>query len=147
MVYYSDYTAGVVANGSHLTGELEFYTISTLIPLASVEVNSKAVSAGDNLRVLVDVLSQKGQPVIQSVASEERDVAGLGFGSEFSGKKMVYTYKFSVEQACVWGRDEAETVAHLEAALHGVKVPFGTEAFEAESAAKRNFVVSYAKVL
>lgn len=147
MVYYSDYRAGKVANGSHLTGELEFYAVTTLVPLAAEQVNSEEPSAGDNLRVLVDVLSQHGQPVIQSVSAEEKDVAGLGFGSAVSGKKMVYTYKFSVEQPCVWGVDEAATVAAIEGALDGVKVPFGDEGFVATDAAKKNVVVSYAKVL
>lgn len=156
MTYYSDYNHGAVANGSHLTGELEFYKVSTLVPLvgAEAEVNSANPGAADNLRMLVDVLSQHGQPVIQSVAvAENVALAGLGFGSNHAGNANVYTYKFSVEQPCAWGVDADVTVANIVAALDNVPAVYvaaGSEdtlnKFYTADAEKKNVVVEYAKV-
>lgn len=157
MTYYSDYNHGAIVDGSHLTGELEFYTITTLIPLVGEDanVNSENPGAADNLRRLTEILAQHGQPVIQSVSvSENAALAGAGFGTDFAGNANVYTYKYSVEQPCVWGVDAETTIANLVAALDNIPtvyVPNGQETklnkIYTTDAAKKNTLVSYSKVL
>ena len=112
---------------------MEFYTIKTSIPLDTKVFNSFEPSAGDNFRVLCDVLSFKGEPVIQ------------GFKEE--GGKFVY--KFSLEQPCAWGDNEAAVKANIAAKLDGVKVPFvpehGQEAFKVGN--EGNTEIGYSKEL
>lgn len=155
MTYYSDYNHGAIVDGSHLTGELEFYTITTLIPLVGEDVNSENPGAADNLRRLTEILAQHGQPVIQSVSVSNNDAkAGLGFGTGFTGNENVYTYKYSVEQPCVWGVDAKTTIANLTAALDNIPtvyVPNGQkeklDKIYTTDATKKNTLVSYSKVL
>lgn len=137
MTYYTDLTAGKVEAGAHLTGSMEFYTIKTSIPLDTKVFNSFEPSAGDNFRVLCDVLSFKGEPVIQ------------GFKAEKVGNKDVFTYKFSLEQPCAWGDDEAAVKANIAAKLDGVKVPYvaegGDDAFDCGE--EGNTEIEYSKEL
>ena len=117
MTYYSDLRAGKVEASTHLTGSMEFYTIKTSVALAPEVCNSAKPNAGDNFRVLCDVLSVKGEPVVQ------------GFKEEDSK----FIYKFSLEQPHAWGDDEEAVKANIASKLDGVKVPFvpegGEEAF------------------
>lgn len=164
MTYYSDYNHGAIVDGSHLTGELEFYTITTLIPLVGEDanvnsenpnVNSENPGAADNLRRLTEILAQHGQPVIQSVSvTKNVTLAKASFGTDFTGNKNVYTYKYSVEQPCVWGVDDKTTIANLIAALDNIPtvyVPNGQEGkldkIYTTDAIKKNTLVSYSKVL
>jgi hypothetical protein len=133
MTYYTDLTAGKVEAGAHLTGSMEFYTIKTSIPLDTKVFNSFEPSAGDNFRVLCDVLSFKGEPVIQGFKEED-------------GK---FIYKFSLEQPCAWGDDEAAVKANIAAKLDGVKVPYvaegGDDAFDCGE--EGNTEIEYSKEL
>lgn len=156
MTYYSDYNRGVFSNGSSLTGELEFYTITTLIPLIGEDENVDSANPGgaDNLRRLTEILSQHGQPVIQAKSvAENTALSGLGFGTGFTGNANVYTYKWSVEQPEVWGVDADATIANINAALDNIPavyVPSGSEAtldkFYMTDAVNKNTIVSYSKV-
>lgn len=118
MTYYSDLRAGKVESSTHLTGSMEFYTITTSIPLAAEVCNSAEPNAGDNFRVLCDVLSVRGEPVVQGFKEEE--------GS--------FVYKFSLEQPHAWGDDEEAVKTNIASKLDGVKVPYvpegGDEAFD-----------------
>ena len=118
MTYYSDLRAGKVEASTHLTGSMEFYTIKTSVALAPEVCDSAKPNAGDNFRVLCDVLSVKGEPVVQ------------GFKEE--GGKFIY--KFSLEQPHAWGDDAEAVKANIALKLDGVKVPFvpehGAEAFK-----------------
>jgi len=159
MYYNNFYTAGQVSNGAHLTGSMEFYTVKTLVPVLSEivrsgtaeteeEVKTHLLCAGDNFRFLCDMLSAKGEPVIQSIKAEKKDVAGEGFDG-FEGEMMIYTYNFTLEQPKVWGADEEATIANVKAAIFGKKVPFveeGTEETLDEFKAA-NTVVEYRNVL
>jgi len=160
MYYNNFYTAGRVSNGAHLTGSMEFYTIKTLVPVADEVVRSGVVEteeevklhqlcAGDNFRMLCDLLSAKGEPVIQSIKVEKKDVAGEGFGEGFSGEMEIHTYNFSLEQPKVWGAEAEVAVENLKAAIFGKKVPFvaeGTEETLGEFNAD-NTVVEYRNTL
>ena len=115
MTYYSDLRAGKVEAGTHLTGSMEFYAIKTSIALAPEVCNSKEPNAGDNFRVLCDVLSCKGEPVVQ------------GFKAETAEGATTYTYKFSLEQPRVWGEDAEAVKAAIAEKLDGVKVPYVPE--------------------
>lgn len=116
MVYYSDLRAGKVEAGTHLTGSMEFYTIKTSVALAAEVCNSAEPNAGDNFRVLCDVLSIKGEPVVQGFKEED-------------GK---FIYKFSLEQPRVWGEDAEAVKAAIAEKLNGVKVPYVPEGGEEE---------------
>lgn len=122
MTYYSDLRAGKVEASTHLTGSMEFYAIKTSVALAAEVCNSKEPNAGDNFRVLCDVLSCKGEPVVQ------------GFKAEKVEGKDVFTYKFSLEHPRAWGEDAEAVAAAIAEKLDGVKVPYvpegGEEAFD-----------------
>ena len=133
MTYYSDLRAGKVESSAHLTGSMEFYTIKTSVALAAEVCNSAEPNAGDNFRVLCDVLSVKGEPVIQGFKEED-------------GK---FIYKFSLEQPCAWGDTEEKVKANIASKLDGVKVPFvpegGEEAFDLGK--EGNTEIEYAREL
>ena len=133
MTYYTDLTAGKVEAGTHLTGSMEFYTIKTTIALASEVQNSNEPNAGDNFRVLCDVLSFKGEPVVQGFKEED-------------GK---FVYKFSLEQPCAWGDTEEKVKENIAKKLDGVKVPYvaegGDDAFDCSEGG--NTEIEYSKEL
>jgi hypothetical protein len=91
---YENKINGHVAAGEHLTGNLQFYSVSTAVDISGAAALSQAA-----LDKLVEVISLNGQPVIMG--------APVKSGS-------TYTLKFAVEHTGAWV-DSAALVAAIKA--------------------------------
>lgn len=88
---YENQVNGKVLSGEHLTGNLQFYSVTTSIDITPV-------SGQANLNKLIEVISLNGQPVIMGA------VTGTG----------PYSLKFAIEHAGSWA-DAATLVAAIKA--------------------------------
>jgi hypothetical protein len=88
---YDNKVNGKAFAGEFLTGNLQFYSVSTAVDISGASALSQAA-----LDKLVEVISLNGQPVIMG--------APVRAGS-------VYTLKFAVEHTGSWGSDAALVAA------------------------------------
>jgi hypothetical protein len=108
---------GHVFAGEKLTGNMDFFTVRTLV---DIRVTGNPANASQHsLDKLVETINLRAQPVILSdvtVTSETGPIADLpaaGTGATVS----VYTFKFAIEHTRAWGEDGED----LALALDGIE--------------------------
>lgn len=160
-------TNGGVTSGEALTGNMDFFTINTVIAIQEGDFGSTD-SAKRNLIKFAEAISMGAQPVLVAVSSAVVDltVAGnrtlYGLGTGFNqAATTIYTLKFAVEHSEVFGTTAlaaGTTAAYtLASRLKGLKMPFATAsvpgaggditAVDVDGAATKNTAITAFNVL
>jgi phytoene dehydrogenase-like protein len=138
---------GGVRAGEKLTGNMDFFVIKTLVPMAEGDVDTDATTGADNLERLTQVFEMRSQPVLISTSSETvANPAGAGFGSSFTSSATVYTIKFANEHTGQWVATTGGNNSLVDA-LHGLAMPYGGSALDLKTAATINTIVTASLVL
>lgn len=127
---------GGVLGGENLSGDLEFFTIHTVVALAEGDFGV-ANSATRNLIEFSKAIRGGAQPVILSLttATVDLSVAGnrtiYGLGTALQGATtVVHTIKFAIEHAGAFGQGDdaldADIAYSLAGRLNGRPMPFTT---------------------
>ena len=70
-----------------------------------------------NLETIIQIISLRAQPIyLETTKSETQDLKQYNFGSGYTGNHRVWSFKFNVEHASVFGPD----MQALTADLHGI---------------------------
>jgi hypothetical protein len=82
-----------------------------------------------NLETIIQIISLRAQPIyLETSKSENINVKNLEFGSVYTGQHRVWSFKFNVEHASVFGPD----LEALSLDLHGIPSILGlTETVQA----------------
>jgi len=114
MSYNTNKVNGHVAAGEHLTSAIDYFTVTTPINLG--DAANTTVSGLSALDKLVEIVAQRGQPVIQG------SVTGSG----------PYSLKFATEHKGSWNVTGTQLVdnsaADLKAAILAAGVDYGFDA-------------------
>jgi len=80
--------------GAHFGGDPEFFTAWTLFDIGLDSNESR-----DNLHILMDLISMRGQPILSGVDMvTDQDVTDGFFGKNYKGKHTVWSYKWIVDK-------------------------------------------------
>jgi hypothetical protein len=114
MSYTTNKVNGHVASGEHLTSSIDYFTVSTTVDLANTAPIANNVQTA--LDKLIEIVAQRGQPVIQGA------VSGTG----------PYILKFATEHKGSWNVTGTQAVDNsavdLKAAILAAGVDFGFDA-------------------
>lgn len=103
-----------------LTGNLDFFTVRTLVPILTNGQDEGApvsgeVTLGDDvtqaaLDLLIETISQRAQPVILSNVVVSREATGditdlPAVTDDGDGSDTVYVFKFAIEHTEAWDAD------------------------------------------
>lgn len=137
----TDKIHGQVVNGEHLTSDMDFWTVYTVVAMtAGADVNSDTPTAANNLDRMIQFIGQRAQAVMVSVASAAvNDPNTLySLGTDYNqNATTVYTLKFATEHTGAW-TDTASAVNNLEESLDGLPMPFTTAAVPITGLSTRN---------
>lgn len=110
-----------------LTGDMDFFTIYTLIDITNTgntnpKGNSKTFLQAQNYNSIIQALSLRGLPVISSVTTlEDASISKYDFGSAITGKHSIWILKFASEKPDIW-RKEDDHSFHLLDDIDGVPI-------------------------
>ena len=94
--------------GSHFGGDPEFYSCWTLYDISNDEGQSS-----ENLEKLMGIATVRSQPILAGVEMIiDQDITNGLFGSKFSGKHNVWTYKWIVDKVGIMTEDTLNKEAH-----------------------------------
>ena len=80
--------------GAHFGGDPEFFTAWTLFDIGLDSSKSR-----DNLHILIDLVSMRGQPILSGVDMvTDQDITDGFFGKNHSGRQTVWSYKWIVDK-------------------------------------------------
>lgn len=110
----TDRVHGGVLNGETLTGDMDFFTVHTLIALEEGDWTATN-NESRNLDVMTRAISLGAQPVLVSVSEAEVDLSDAptateyDFGTDYNqAATTVYTYKFAIEHRGALGDASGE---------------------------------------
>lgn len=99
-------------SGEHITGDLEFFTVFTLIDLTDSGVtditlnDTKEYNQAQNLNTFLQSISLRTQPIIVSVSKREaEDLSDYEFGSNYTGSHNLWVVRFASEYKGAWQKD------------------------------------------
>ena len=78
---------GHAVSGEHLTSNIDYWTITTSIDLANTASSTDGVSVTSEsaLDKVIEIVAQRGQPIIQSPITSASGVFTLKFATEHAG--------------------------------------------------------------
>ncbi len=80
--------------GAHFGGDPEFFSVWTLF-----DISLDSDESHENLRRFMDLVSNRGQPILAGVEMIPEQTLEEGFfGSEYKGKHTVWCYKWIVDK-------------------------------------------------
>ena len=110
-----------------LSGDLDFYTVYTLIDITDTGVTdprgtTMPFKQAQNLNSIFQALGMRTQLVLSSVNKmEDQDLADYNFGINYEGNHTVWIFKFASETAGAWKKGD-NPVYHAEIDVQGVPV-------------------------
>lgn len=110
---------GVTDAGEFLTGDMDFFTVRSLIDITTDPDGDPADVSQIALDKLVETISTRAQPIILGSVTEEAGVSDYTDFVGFSGG-TVYVLKFATEHTDAWGPLDNTQVTELMDALDGV---------------------------
>ncbi len=94
--------------GAHFGGDPEFFTAWTLF-----DIGLDSNASRDNLHVLMDLISLRGQPILSGVDMvTDQDITDGFFGENHTGKHTVWSYKWIVDKIGLMSEETLLKEAH-----------------------------------
>lgn len=110
---------GVSDAGEFLTGDMDFFTVRSLVDITTDANGDPADQSQLNLDKLIETISTRAQPVIIGQVSTESSPNYDDFEGFSSG--TVWVLKFATEHTQAWGPLNGTVVDELNDALDGVE--------------------------
>jgi len=110
---------GVSRDGEFLTGDMDFFTVRSLVDITTDANGDPADQSQLNLDKLIETISTRAQPVIIGQVSTESapnydDFVGFSTGT-------VWVLQFATEHTRAWGPLTGTVVDELNDALDGIE--------------------------